>query len=154
MAPPQCLATTTFIADIAQQISGNVIIVGSLLPVGSDPHVYEPVPNDARLVANAQMILMNGLTLEGWLDELIENSGTKATKVIVTRGIATISDPAHHNATDPHAWMSVANGMIYAKNIYEALVMRWIADGCCPGSASASEIKECDGMRPSFVGIG
>ncbi len=122
---PQVVATTTFIADIAQNIGGNSIRVESLLPVGSDPHLYEPVPGDARKIANAEVVLMNGLTLEGWLQELIDNSGTKADVVVISRGVETITDPAHHNATDPHAWMSAANGIIYAQNIAQALTSRY-----------------------------
>lgn len=122
---PQVIATTTFIADIARNITGETVSVQSLLPVGSDPHLYEPVPGDAKTIANAEVILMNGLTLEGWLEELIDNSGTKANVVIVTKGIQPITDPEHHNASDPHAWMSAVNGMVYAENIAQALSARY-----------------------------
>lgn len=122
---PQIIATTTFIADIAKNVAGDAIRVESLLPVGSDPHLYEPVPGDARKIAQAEVVLMNGLTLEGWMQELIDNSGTKADIVIISRGVASITDPAHHNATDPHAWMSAANGITYAQNIAQALTTRY-----------------------------
>lgn len=122
---PQVVATTTFIADIARNVAGDAVRVESLLPVGSDPHLYEPVPGDARKIAQAEVVLMNGLTLEGWLQELIDNAGTEADVVVATRGIETISDPAHHNATDPHAWMSAMNGITYARNITAALSSRY-----------------------------
>jgi ABC-type Mn2+/Zn2+ transport system ATPase subunit/ABC-type Zn uptake system ZnuABC Zn-binding protein ZnuA len=122
---PQVIATTSFIADIARNVAGDAVRVESLLPVGSDPHLYEPVPGDARKIAQAEVVLMNGLTLEGWLKELINNSGTKADLVVISRGVQPISDPAHHNATDPHAWMQAANGILYAQNIAQALSVRY-----------------------------
>lgn len=121
---PQVVATTTFIADIAQNIAGDKLLVESLLPTGSDPHLYEPVPGDAKRIADAEVVLMNGLTLEGWLTELISNSGTEADIITVTTGIEAIRDE-EHNASDPHAWMSAANGVIYARNIRDAFVTRY-----------------------------
>lgn len=122
---PQVLATTTFIADIAKNVAGDAVRVESILSVGGDPHLYEPVPGDARKIAQCEMVLVNGLTLEGWMQELIANSGTKAEVVVISRGVVPISDPAHHNATDPHAWMQAANGILYAQNIAEALSTRY-----------------------------
>jgi ABC-type Zn uptake system ZnuABC Zn-binding protein ZnuA len=63
---------------------------------------------------------VNGLTLEGWLTEFIENSGTKAKVVVVTEGIKPV-ESKKYNAPDPHAWMTAANGIIYARNITKAL---------------------------------
>ncbi|MFM7589878.1 MAG: metal ABC transporter substrate-binding protein, partial [Bacteroidota bacterium] len=64
----QVVATTGFLADIAARIAGGTTDVRSLLPQGSDPHRYEAVPNDTRILAQADLIIENGLHLEGWLD--------------------------------------------------------------------------------------
>ncbi|MEY2905451.1 MAG: hypothetical protein RJA52_1467, partial [Bacteroidota bacterium] len=94
----------------------------SSVPIGGDPHIYEPTPGDAKLVAEANLILRNGLTFEGWLDELIENSGTKGKIVTITQGVQPISSEVYKNSTDPHAWMDPILGGIYLKNIKEALI--------------------------------
>jgi zinc/manganese transport system substrate-binding protein len=80
-----------------------------------------PPPADLVKVGNADLILVNGLTFEGWLGKLIQNSGTKAKVVRITEGIQAIVSKDFHNATDPHAWMDVENGIIYASNITKAL---------------------------------
>ncbi|MEL7534160.1 MAG: zinc ABC transporter substrate-binding protein [Bacteroidota bacterium] len=120
--PIKVVATTTFIADFAKVIAGPDIEIISLMPVGGDPHIYDPVPGDGRRIAVADLILKNGLTLEGWLNEMIDHSGTLAKVVTVTRGIKPIQSSDHENAFDPHAWMDVQNAILYARNIRDALI--------------------------------
>jgi len=117
---PVVVATASMIADIAQNIGKNRIEIKCIVPVGGDPHTYKPTPNDAKLVAKANLILKNGLTFEGWLNELIENSGTKAKTITVTEGINTIRSETY-DSPDPHAWMDAKNGVKYAENIATAL---------------------------------
>jgi ABC-type Zn uptake system ZnuABC Zn-binding protein ZnuA len=114
------LATTSMIADMARNIAGDRLEVQCILPIGGDPHIYEPTPRDAQKAADADLILVNGLTLEGWMKELITNSGTKAKVVVVTEGITAITSAEHKGAADPHAWMTASNGLIYVENIYKS----------------------------------
>ncbi len=118
---PKVLATTTMIADMAQNVAGDKLDVESLLPLGGDPHIYEPTPTDVKRVTEAQLILVNGLTLEGWMKELIENSGTKAKVVTVTEGVDALTSAEHQGSADPHAWMTASNGLIYVLNILKAV---------------------------------
>ncbi|MBU6193141.1 MAG: zinc ABC transporter substrate-binding protein, partial [Bacteroidetes bacterium] len=122
----QVVATTGFLADIAARIAGGTAVVRSLLPQGSDPHRYEAVPNDTRILAQADLIIENGLHLEGWLDKLIARTAQKAHRIVATKGIVPIQDPEHADSYDPHAWMDPVWGRQYASNIYEALL------GLCP----------------------
>lgn len=117
----RAVATINIIADIANEVAGGIIYVHSLLPPGTDPHIYEPTTADARTIAQADIIFKNGLTLEGWLDKLIAHSGTKATVVTVTHSISPIKSAEYENAFDPHAWMNPLNGILYAEAIAEAL---------------------------------
>ena len=119
---PAVVATASMWADMAKQIGGPHIDVKLVVPIGGDPHIYEPTPGDAIMVADADLILRNGLTFEGWLNELIENSGTKALSVLITKGIKAIESASYKNASDPHAWMDASNGLIYIKNIRNALL--------------------------------
>lgn len=116
------IATTSFIADMASRVAGEYAEVESLMPIGGDPHLYDPVPGDAKKIAEADLILKNGLTLEGWLDEMIDNSGTKALIVSLTDGIVPIQSADHIGAVDPHAWMDLQHGLVYIDNALRALV--------------------------------
>jgi zinc/manganese transport system substrate-binding protein len=115
------VATASIFADMVSVISGGQVDVESIVPIGGDPHIHEPTPRDARIVAEADLILKNGLTFEGWLNELIENSGTNAEVVLITEGIEPITSMTYQNSADPHAWMDAQNGIIYIENIKEAL---------------------------------
>lgn len=114
---PRVVATINIIADMASQVAGDKLDVQSLLPAGTDPHTYEPTPGDAATLANADVILKNGLHLEGWLDKLIESAGTKARVVVVTERVKPISAAGFHNSFDPHAWMSLVNAILYVEHI-------------------------------------
>ena len=118
----QVVASASIFADMAREIGGDAVEVKSIVPIGGDPHLHEPTPADAILVNSADLILRNGLTFEGWLNELIENSGTAAEVVTITRGIQPIESLDYENATDPHAWMDASLGLIYLRNIKNALV--------------------------------
>ncbi|MDQ3015624.1 MAG: zinc ABC transporter substrate-binding protein [Bacteroidota bacterium] len=118
---PLVVSSASMFADIAANIGGDLIETATIVPIGGDPHIYEPTPGDVQLIVKADLILQNGFTFEGWISELIKNSGTKATVVTITEGILPIVSPKHQNATDPHAWMEPLNGMIYAQNIRNAI---------------------------------
>ena len=119
---PLVVASASIFADMARQIGGDAVRVETIVPIGGDPHLHEPTPRDARLATSADLILRNGLTFEGWLNELIENSGSDAPVVTITEGIAPIESQQYANATDPHAWMDGSNGLIYLENIKNALI--------------------------------
>lgn len=121
-AKPKILATASMWADMSRVIGGNYIDVETIVPIGSDPHLYEPTPNDVRKVNQADLIFINGFTFEGWLQKLINSSGTKAKSVIITEGITPITNPHFKNSTDPHAWMDALHGIIYAEHITKALI--------------------------------
>ena len=117
---PVVLATASMISDMASNIFGDKADVQMIVPLGGDPHLFEPTPNAAKKVNEANLILMNGLTFEGWLTELVENSGTKGETVRVTEGLKPIMSEVYTNAADPHAWMDVSNAIIYSENILKA----------------------------------
>ncbi|MCB0547751.1 MAG: zinc ABC transporter substrate-binding protein [Phaeodactylibacter sp.] len=118
---PLVVATASIFADMAENISGGLLDVRSIVPIGGDPHIYEPTPGDAQLVNSADLILKNGLTFEGWLSELIENSGTRAIVRTITEGISPIESIKYKNSADPHAWMDASLGLIYIENVKKAL---------------------------------
>ena len=119
---PLVVASASIFADMAENIGGEFVEIKSIVPIGGDPHIYEPTPSDAILASKANLILRNGLTFEGWLDELIDNSGTEAELCLITEGIEPITSKLYKNAPDPHAWMDAELGIIYAENIKKAFI--------------------------------
>ena len=119
---PLVVTSASIFADMAGMIAGDLVRIQSVVPIGGDPHIYEPTPADVRLVARASLVLVNGLTFEGWMTELIENSGTRARTVRITEGIGTIESEEYANSADPHAWMTAQNGVTYVRNIRDALI--------------------------------
>ena len=90
-----------------------------------DAHVYEPTPGDAKRLAGARIVFVNGLGLEGWMTRLVEASSTKATIVVVSKGVTPLQAPeggeTAPGAPDPHAWQSIADAKIYVANIRDGL---------------------------------
>lgn len=111
------VCTTTIIYDITKNIVGENAEVSCVLPIGSDPHTYEPIPSDATKITNADILLKNGLFLEGWLEKLIVNTIDKSKVFSVADGVEVIQSTGLHASPDPHAWMNPLNGKIYATNI-------------------------------------
>jgi zinc/manganese transport system substrate-binding protein len=118
------LATFSILGDFVKNVGGNRIEVTTLVGPDSDAHVYAPAPADARKVADAKVVIINGLGFEGWMSRLVKASGSKAPVVVATDGITVrkATAPNGHGDADPHAWQSVANAKVYVSNIYNAIV--------------------------------
>jgi zinc/manganese transport system substrate-binding protein len=122
------VATFSILADLIGNVGAARVDGAMLVGPNGNAHVYAPSPADARKVAEARLVFVNGLGFEGWLDRLVKASASKASIVVVSKGIKprereTGGDHDHdHGRADPHAWQSVANVKIYARNICDALV--------------------------------
>jgi zinc/manganese transport system substrate-binding protein len=122
------VATFSILADFAKNVGGDAVEVASLVGPNGDAHAYSPSPADGKRLADAKLVLVNGLGFEGWIERLVKASGTKAVVVTASRGIKPRKmedEDAHghdHGKTDPHAWQSVANAKTYVANIRDALV--------------------------------
>jgi zinc/manganese transport system substrate-binding protein len=147
------VATFTVLGDMVRNVGGDHVAITTLVGQDGDAHVYEPTPADARTLAGANLVVVNGLGFEGWIDRLIKASGYKGPVLVASDGIAPLkadgeqgyehghapgsSDPEaddrHHRdgAFDPHAWQDLTNGRVYVANISRALAA---AD---PGHAAA-----------------
>jgi zinc/manganese transport system substrate-binding protein len=119
------VASFSILADFARNVGGDRVSVTTLVGSNSDVHVYVPAPSDAKRVADAKLLVINGLGLEGWLPRLVQSSGSKAATVIASNGVAPLR---HGSEADPHAWQSVANAKTYVANIRDALVAADPAD--------------------------
>ncbi|MEM7033917.1 MAG: zinc ABC transporter substrate-binding protein [Chloroflexota bacterium] len=85
----QVVATTNIVGDMVQQVGGDLIELTTMLPVGADPHSFAPTPGDAASVADAHVVFVNGLNLEEFLEELIENAGGEAPIIALSSNVET-----------------------------------------------------------------
>src|SRR5438105_1677183 len=120
----KAVATFSILSDLVKNVGGDRVDVQSLVGPNGDAHVYQPSPSDAKTLAAAHVVFVNGLGFEGWMERLIKASGTKATIVTATRGVKPrkADDDHGHGDADPHAWQSVANAKLYVANIRDGLV--------------------------------
>ena len=123
------VATNSIIADITKNIAGDKINLHSIVPVGQDPHEYEPLPEDVKKTSQADLIFYNGINLEtggnAWFTKLVENAKKKENKdyYAVSEGVDVIylEGQSEKGKEDPHAWLNLENGIIYAQNIAKRL---------------------------------
>ena len=123
------VATNSIIADITKNIAGDKIDLHSIVPIGQDPHEYEPLPDDVKKTSEANLILYNGINLEtggnAWFTKLVQNAKKEENKdyYAVSEGVDVIylEGQNEKGKEDPHAWLNLENGMTYAKNIAKQL---------------------------------
>ncbi len=129
--PPRKLVVSlsTVVNDMVRHIGGDRIIAVCILAPGTDPHSYQPTPEDARHLAGADLVIANGLGFEGWADALLHDASYTGHVVSASAGVATLPlQPAMgethpgKEAVDPHAFNDLARGVQYAQNIEDALI--------------------------------
>lgn len=120
----QVVATNSIIADMAKEIGGDLIDLHSIVPVGTDPHEYEPLPQDIQKASEADVVLYNGLNLEtgnGWFEKLMETAGKveDTDYFAVSRTVTPmyLSGQESSHTEDPHAWLDISNGIAYSEEI-------------------------------------
>lgn len=132
--PVQVLVSFSILEDVVREVGGSDVEVTSLIGRDANEHVFEPSPDHVRLLARAQLFIVNGLGLEGWLTRLIQSARYRGPVVVATAGIAPITTTEAGEtkpSPDPHAWQDPRNGVVYAENIARALT------GVDPGHAEA-----------------
>ena len=112
------VASFSILGDMVKQVTGDLADVTTIVGPDADAHVYTPNTADAKAVANAKVIFVNGLGFETWSQTLIENSGTKGKVFVATNGITPLKVDGE---TDPHAWNTLTNGMVYVRNIANSM---------------------------------
>ncbi|NEU11737.1 metal ABC transporter substrate-binding protein [Methylobacterium sp. BTF04] len=165
--PVRVVASFSILGDLVAQVGGDRVAVTGLVRPDADAHGYTPAPSDARTLAAADLVVVNGLGLEGWIDRLIQASGAKAPLVVASSGVKPIEEegdahthdePAGHgHHSDPHAWQSIANTKIYVGNIRDGLA-KVDPEGAATYAANAaaylSKLDALDGeVRAAIAGI-
>lgn len=137
-APLSVVASFSILGDMVAQVGGDRVQVTTIVGPNADTHVYEPKPTDAVALSQARVFFVNGLGFEGWLDRFVESTGFKGPVVVASKGVQTHTmDEDGQTVTDPHAWQSLQNGVLYVQNIVAGLCAA-DADGCPTYQANAA----------------
>lgn len=120
------LAAESFLADITRNVTGDRDTVDSLMPLGMDPHAFEPVPSDVVKIAESRLIIINGGGIESWLQKLIKNAGgdhtvIEASSGLVSRTVREGEVIPDETGGDPHFWLDPISVIHYVENIRDGL---------------------------------
>jgi ABC-type Zn uptake system ZnuABC Zn-binding protein ZnuA len=116
------VATTTIIADFVRVVGGDRVTVVELVKPGVDPHEYEPTPQDVQRLAQADLIVINGVGLEAFLGKLLEQSGGNKPVAVLSRGVKIRKGSGdNEKGGDPHIWLNPLNAKIMVDNLADAL---------------------------------
>jgi ABC-type Zn uptake system ZnuABC Zn-binding protein ZnuA len=129
---PRVIVVETFLADIVQNITGERLVIETLMPSGVDPHSYQPSPQDVARIVESDLLIMNQIGLEGALDDVILNSGGDFILVEAAKGLEPRHpseeeaglldhDDEHEQEIDPHYWLNPLYVVTYVENISAAL---------------------------------
>ena len=134
--PLNVVASFSILGDMTQRIGGERIQVHTLVGPDADAHVFQPTPADAKTLARAKLVVVNGFGFEGWITRLVKSSGYRGTVLTASTGIKTLKSEESHDDhdehdehdkhghggdIDPHAWQDLSNALVYVDNIARAL---------------------------------
>ena len=136
-------ASTTVLADLARNVGGDRVDVVSLVGPNGDIHSYVPSPADAKKLADARLVILNGLALEGSTAQFMRIAAKGAKALVASDGI---TPQRLGNAADPHAWQSVANAKTYVANIRDALIAADPADKSTFEANAAAYLRRLDAL--------
>jgi ABC-type Zn uptake system ZnuABC Zn-binding protein ZnuA len=150
--PLKVIAAETFLADIAQNVAGDRIKIEALMPIGVDPHGFEPTPTDVAKISDSNVLIVNGAGFEEFLKRLLQNAGGQHTVIEAAAGLTSrqlhpgeIADPDH--VGDPHFWLDPNNVIKYVENIHAGLA-KVDPEGAATYQANAetyiTKLKELD----------
>jgi manganese/iron transport system substrate-binding protein len=127
------VATTTVLGDFVQQVGGEDVSVHSLVPKGGEVHTFDPSPSDATAVADAELLVMNGLGLDEWLGDLATDAGAAEIPVVELaedlEGVAYLAGDAHDEEGaghageefNPHLWLNIEYAILYVERLTDTL---------------------------------
>jgi zinc/manganese transport system substrate-binding protein len=152
-ATPLTVVTSfSILADLVREVAGARVRVISLVGPDQDLHAYQPKPSDLRTLAGADLLVLNGLGVEGWSARMAQASGFKGRVVVASRGVAPLH-PATGGAAgadasegqfDPHAWQDVGNVKLYVANIRDGLAAADPAGAAGYRAAAAAYLAKLD----------
>ncbi len=142
------VASFTVLADVVKQVGGDHVNVKSLVGPNGDPHEFEPSPDDAKSLKQADITFISGEGLESWFEKLVSASGYSGKPYVVSKGIKTRTmEEDGKTVTDPHVWNSPVNVKVWVANIEKALAAADPADAADFKANAAKYSKELDALN-------
>ena len=129
-APMKAVATFSILGDLLAEVAGDKVELSVVVGPDIDAHAYQPRPTDARALADAKVLVSNGLGFEGWIDRLAKAAPFKGKAIVATAGVATLKaggghghshGHSHGHGPDPHCWQDVQRVRTYVANIAKGL---------------------------------
>ena len=122
------VAVESFLADITQNVAGDRVRVETLMPLGVDPHSFEPTPQDLKKIADSRVLIVNGAGFEKFLEKLLSNTDSRATVIEASKGLTsrTLKPGEPHDAdnpVDPHFWLDPTQAIKYVENVRDGLTL-------------------------------
>jgi len=152
----QVAASFSILADVVKQVGGDHVDVKSLVPPNGDPHEFEPSPDDARSLKDANIAFISGEGLESWFERLAKAAGYKGKPIVVSTGIKIFKmEENGKTVTDPHVWNSAANVVVWVANIEKALMEadpEDSADFKANAARYAKELQDLNAYAHSKIG--
>lgn len=163
--PMPVVASFSILADLTREAGGPFVRVSALVGPDQNAHAYQPRPSDARAMAEARVMVINGLGFEGWAERLAQSAGFRGTAVVASRGVKALraAETGHshagHNhtgdgaqgAVDPHAWQEVANVKRYVANIRDGLATADPANRAGYTAAAANYLARLDALEAEIT---
>ena len=117
--PVPVVASFSILGDLVRVVGGDRVVVTSLVGPDADAHIFEPKPSDAKAVAQARLLVTNGLGFEPWATQLAQAAGYRGTSVVASQGVQARTLAQDHGPaqSDPHAWQNPNNVIVYVRNI-------------------------------------
>ena len=141
------VATMTILGDMVEQVADGHVELTTLVGPDGDVHVFEPTPADAKALSEADLVVVNGLDLEGWMDRLIEASGYRGPVVVASEGVKPREmEEEGTTVPDPHAWQDLKNGHLYVANITAALAAADPSNAAAYRQAAERYLAEIDAL--------
>ena len=160
--PARVVASFSILADMVREVAPAGFEVQSLVGPDADAHVFKPSPADGRRLAQADLVIVNGLGFEGWIDRLVRASGYRGTVVVATEGMkprrgaaasgAHAHGHGHAHDVDPHAWQDLAQARHYVTRIADALATRWPDSAAETGARRADYLARIDALDQRLRG--
>lgn len=148
---PTVVASFSILGDLIAEVGGERIDLQVLVGPDQDAHMYQPRPADTAQISSADLVVVNGLGFEGWVDRLIQASGFNGETIVATKGISDVLLEDDHHGVDPHTWQSPVLVRNYIKNIVAGLIAMDPDGAAVYQQNAAAFLQQLDSLHQQII---